>query len=73
VREIAEMYWASHNIPWTDRLIEYEARVNLELKRTPVTSICQYNTTLFDGKTIMKILRVHTAVIIRGCITRDPF
>jgi len=73
VRGIGEMDWASHNIPGTERLVEYESRVNFELKNSPVTTICQYNTNLFDGKTIMDILRVHQAVILRGQIMRNPF
>lgn len=73
VRGIGEMEWALEDIPGSDRLIEYEMRVNMELKNTPLTSICQYNINLFDGKTIMDILRLHPAVILRGRITRNPF
>jgi hypothetical protein len=72
-RVSGEMHWALQDLPGVNRLIEYEARVNIALKRSPVTAICQYNTTLFDGKTVMNILRVHPAVILRGRITRNPF
>ncbi len=71
-RVSGEMHWALQELPGVERLIEYEARVNIALKRSPVTAICQYNTTLFDGATIMDILRVHPAVILRGRITRNP-
>jgi len=73
VRGVGEMNWALEDIPGADRLVEYEARFNTELKKTPLTSICQYNINLFDGRTIMDILRLHPAVILRGRITRNPF
>lgn len=72
-RVSGEMHWALQGLPGMDRLIEYEARVNIALKRSPVTAICQYNTNLFDGKTIMDILRVHPAVILQERITSNPF
>ncbi|MDX8404218.1 MAG: MEDS domain-containing protein, partial [Mariprofundaceae bacterium] len=38
-----EMHWALQDIPGADRLLEYEAKVNIALKHSPVTAICQYN------------------------------
>jgi len=72
-RASGEMQWASQDIPGTDRLFEYETKVNIALKKSPVTAICQYNTNLFDGTTIMELLRVHPLVVTNGQIMHNPF
>jgi len=68
-----EMQWALQAIPGTDRLVEYEEKVNVALKKSPLTAICQYNTNLFDGATIMAVLRAHPLVISNGQIMHNPF
>jgi len=72
-RVSGEMHWALEHLPGAERLIEYEAKVNLALKKSPVTAICQYDTNLFDGATIMEVLRVHPLVITHGQVVRNPF
>jgi len=37
-------------------------------------SICMYNLTRFDGKTIMNVLQTHPYTIIKGgIITKNPY
>jgi len=72
-RASGEMQWASQDIPGTDRLLEYETKVNIALKKSPLTSICQYNTNLFDGATVMELLRVHPLVVTNGQVMHNPF
>jgi len=72
-RVSGEMHWALEDVEGADRLLEYEAKVNLALKTSPVTAICQYDTNLFDGTTIMAVLRVHPLVITNGQVVRNPF
>jgi len=72
-RVSGEMHWALQDILGANRLLEYEAKVNAALKKSPVTAICQYNTNLFDGSTIMDVLRVHPLVITNGQVVRNPF
>jgi len=72
-RLAAEMHWALEDIKGADRLLEYETRWNEELKHSPVTALCQYNTNLFDGSMIMEVLRVHPLVITNGQVVRNPF
>jgi len=67
------MHWVIEHISGADRLLEYEAKVNIALKKSPVTAICQYDTNLFDGTTIMEVLRVHRLVITHGQVVRNPF
>jgi hypothetical protein len=72
-RLAAEMTWASHDIPGVDRLIEYEGRINDQLKAYPLTTLCQYDTRKFDGATIFELLNVHPIMIVHGQIMRNPF
>jgi hypothetical protein len=72
-RATGEMTWALHDIPGSDRLIEYEGRINDLLKTYPLTAICQYDTRRFDGATIFEVLSVHPIMIVHGQIMRNPF
>lgn len=72
-RVIGEMLPEVQDIPGGERLLEYESRVSLLLKDTPVTSVCQYDAHAFDGATIMDILKVHPHMIVRGAVINNPF
>jgi len=73
VRATGEASWAVRGIPGSDRLIEYEALLNKVLETAPVTTVCQYDVNLFDGRTILDVLRVHPVMISRGQLVRNPF
>ena len=73
VRATGETSWAVRGIPGCDRLLEYEARLNTALETVPVTAVCQYDVNLFDGGTILDVLRVHPIMISRGQLVKNPF
>ena len=35
-------------------------------------AVCQYDANAFDGATLMKILKVHPMMVIRGAVVRNP-
>lgn len=72
-RLTGEMTWALRNIPGSDRLVEYEGRINELLLTYPLTTLCQYDTRRFGGATIFEILSVHPMMIVNGQIMRNPF
>lgn len=72
-RVIGEMSPEIEHIPGGERLLEYESRVSMLLKENPITTVCQYNANLFDGATIMGVLKVHPQMIINGAIVQNPF
>ncbi len=72
VRATGETSWAVRGIPGSDRLIEYEALLNKTLEGLAATVFCQYDVNLFDGATILDVLRVHPVVISRGQVVRNP-
>lgn len=72
-RVIGEMLPAISHIAGGERLLEYESRITLTLRDYPVTAVCQYDARLFDGATIMKVLKVHPMMIVRGHVVHNPF
>ncbi|HCY84087.1 MAG TPA: hypothetical protein DHV36_03020 [Desulfobacteraceae bacterium] len=72
-RVIGEMTPEVEKVPGGDRLLEYESRVSMLLREHPVTSVCQYDATLFDGATILEILKVHPKMIVNGAVVNNPF
>jgi hypothetical protein len=73
LRVTGEMNWALKGHPGSERLIEYESRVNQVLARVPVTAICQYDARLFDGETLYRLLKVHPTMIVDGRVVRNPY
>ncbi|MCB1189610.1 MAG: MEDS domain-containing protein [Leptospiraceae bacterium] len=72
-RVIGEMTPEVNHIKGGTRLLEYESRVSLLLKKCPVTAVCQYNAHSFDGATIMDVLKVHPMMVVRGAVVHNPF
>ncbi len=73
-RVTAEMSWAERGLPGSERLLEYEARLNTpEGREVPTTGLCQYDARLFDGAALHDILSVHPTMIVRGQVLRNPF
>lgn len=73
IRATAEMVWALEAIPGVEHLMAYESRLNYFIKDKPWISICLYNITKFDGKTIMQVLQTHPYIISQGVISENPF
>lgn len=73
VRATGEMSWARRGLPGSERLIEYESRINTVVRETPLTAVCQYDARLFDGATLFEVLIVHPVMIVRGRISRNPY
>lgn len=72
-RVIGEMIPEIRHVPGGERLLEYESRVSMLLRDHPVTTVCQYDANLFDGATIMEVLKVHPKMIINGMVINNPF
>lgn len=72
-RVIGEMIPEVLAVEGGNRLLEYESKVSLLLRTHPVTSVCQYDATEFDGAMIMDILKVHPQMIVKGSVVHNPF
>ena len=72
-RLMGNMNWAVGGAPGSDRLIEYETRVNDVLARTQQPAICVYDTARLSGTTMLDLLRCHPLTLINGAVHENPF
>jgi hypothetical protein len=72
-RVCGEMTWVLRRAADINRLLEYEARLNLINEAFPYIGMCQYDARQFDGATLFKVLQVHPYMIAQGQIVRNPF
>jgi hypothetical protein len=64
-----EMSWALKDIEGSQRLLEYESKLNSSLfNNYPCLAVCQYSLSTFDSETIKDILKTHPKLIFRGKI-----
>jgi hypothetical protein len=72
-RITGEMCWATRGVPGSERLMEYESQGKVFLAKYPVTVVCQYDATRFDGATLLECLKVHPYMIVYGQIVSNPY
>lgn len=72
-RVIGEMLPEIDHIQGGSRLMEYESKVSMLLRKYPINAVCQYDARSFDGSTILDILKVHPYMIVRGSVVNNPF
>ena len=72
LRACGDMEWALKNLPGTDELMEYEARLNLLTSKHDCSILCSYDINKFSGSAIADILATHPHVIMNGKIHRNP-
>jgi signal transduction histidine kinase len=63
LRVTGEMTWTLGGDPGTDRLMEYEARLNDFLDDHDALAICQYNHERFSDEVIFNVIRTHPKLI----------
>lgn len=64
LRVIGEMIWTLRETPGSDRLIEYEARLNDFFPGSTCLGICQYDRRRFDPALLLDILTTHPLAVI---------
>lgn len=72
-RVASEMSWALRGIPGSERVLEYEALINLIAVNYPHIGMCQYDANKFDGATIFKVLQIHPYIIAHGQVVHNPY
>jgi len=73
MRATGEMTWALNGLPGSERLMEYEARLNDVVQEQPcVNALCQYDANRFSPRTLAHVLRVHPLMVVRGQLIRNP-
>jgi hypothetical protein len=73
LRASGEMGWALSGLPGSERLLEYEAKLNYVFPECQITGICQYDANRWDGATLLHVLRVHPYMVVRGQVLENPY
>jgi len=72
LRVTGEMTWVLRDLPGSDRLLEYEARLNTEVfPNYPCLAICQYERPKFDPAIIKGVIMTHPLVVVNNRIYRN--
>ncbi len=71
LRIVGDMTWTLGNKPGTERLIEYEAKLNYFFPKYNASGICQYNQKVFPAKIIKDIIYTHPIVIYNGSVSKN--
>jgi hypothetical protein len=72
LRITGEMTWALRHLPGSDRLIEYESKLNKFLPGSRCLAICQYDRRRFDPDILLRVLSTHPIAVI-GTEAYDNF
>ena len=64
LRITGEMTWALHGLPGSERLIEYEARLNEFFPGSNCLAICQYDRRRFAPDVLLNVLRTHPVAVV---------
>lgn len=73
VRTAGWMDWVYRDAPGTDRVMEYEARMNLLVPAFDCTFVCVYDLAQLRGAMVADILATHPYVILKGQIRKNSF
>ncbi|HEY6163007.1 MAG TPA: MEDS domain-containing protein, partial [Bacteroidia bacterium] len=72
LRAYGDMEWALKNLPGTDELIEYEARVNMFSSKYACSLVCAYDINQFSGSAVADILATHPYALMHGKVHKNP-
>jgi PAS domain S-box-containing protein len=72
LRVTGEMTWALRRLPGSERLIEYEAKLNDFFPASRCLAICQYDRRRFDPALLLDVLATHPIVVV-GTEVYDNF
>lgn len=73
LRVTGEMTWALGGDPGSERLIEYEARLNDFFPESRALAICQYNKKRFPAQIILDVIKTHPLVIYGGVVMDNVY
>jgi DNA-binding CsgD family transcriptional regulator/PAS domain-containing protein len=68
LRVTGEMSWALRGLPGSERLIEYEAKLNRFFPGSKCLAICQYDRRAFSAPLLLDVLTTHPIAVIGTCV-----
>ena len=72
LRVTGEMTWALRGLPGSERLVEYEAKLNQFFPGSQCLAICQYDRRRFAPEVLLDVLRTHPIAVV-GTEVYDNF
>ena len=73
LRVTGEMTWALRGLPGSEKLIEYEAKLNDFFPGSKALAVCQYDRNQFSPEILLNILKTHPIAVIGTEICDNPF
>lgn len=73
VRAVGGMAWSLNDIPGSERLMEYEARMNYLFPKIKFTGICQYDIKKFDTEFLINAIQTHPIVLYRSADEKNRY
>jgi PAS domain S-box-containing protein len=64
LRVTGEMTWVLRELPGSERLIEYEEKLNSFFPTSKCMAICQYDRRRFSSEILLEVIRTHPIVVI---------
>jgi signal transduction histidine kinase len=64
LRVTGEMSWALKGVPGSERIVEYEAKLNTFFPGSRCLAICQYDRRRFDPRVLLDVLQTHPLAVI---------
>lgn len=64
LRVSGEMTWALRGLPGSERLIEYEAKLNEFFPKSKCLAMCQYDGRRFEPSLLLDVLATHPIAVI---------
>ena len=73
LRVTSEMTWVLGDAPGSERLLEYESRLNEFFPNHEALAICQYDRSRFTPDLLLGIVRTHPTVVTGYTVCDNPF
>ena len=72
LRVTGEMSWALKGLPGSERVVEYEAKLNTFFPGSACLAVCQYDRRRFDASVLLEVLATHPLAVV-GTEVYDNF
>lgn len=68
LRVTGEMTWSLQRLPGSERLIEYESRLNVFLPGSKCLALCQYDRRRFPPDILLSVLTTHPVIAVGAVV-----
>ncbi|MFO8032109.1 MAG: MEDS domain-containing protein [Desulfohalobiaceae bacterium] len=73
LRVTGEMSWALRGLPGSDRLMEYEAKLNQFFPTHSAIGLCQYDMRSFQPEILLDVLATHPIAVVRNTCYQNMY